>query len=250
VYVHSKVMIIDDDTVLVGSANINDRSLLGLRDSEIGVLIEDKEFVKSSMGGKPWKAGKFALSLRLSLWSEHLGLHSTEINKIADPVIDSTYKDIWMATANTNTMIYQDVFSCIPNDLIHSRASLRQCVSERKAKLGHTTIDLGIAPKTLESYEDGNVKGIDPMDRLQAVKGHLVSFPTDFMLKEDLRPMFKESDLQSDRGRYMELAHNGIMNYDHNHRRVSYLAHDWRPFQEFLLGSSDGNWLFWGSSSL
>ncbi|KAK9067888.1 hypothetical protein SSX86_011999 [Deinandra increscens subsp. villosa] len=194
VYVHSKVMIIDDNTVLVGSANINDRSLLGLRDSEIGVLIEDKELVESSMGGKPWKAGKFALSLRLSLWSEHLGLHSTEINKIADPVIDTTYKDIWMATARTNTMIYQDVFSCIPNDLIHSRASLRQCVGERKAKLGHTTIDLGIAPKYLESYEDGNVKGIDPMDRLQAVKGHLVSFPTEFMLNEDLRPMFKESE--------------------------------------------------------
>ncbi|KAL8209998.1 hypothetical protein R6Q57_006730 [Mikania cordata] len=194
VYVHSKVMIIDDNTVLVGSANINDRSLLGLRDSEIGVLIEDKEFVESSMGGNPWKAGKFASSLRLSLWSEHLGLHSTEINKIADPVIDSTYKDIWMATARTNTMIYQEVFSCIPNDLIHSRASLRQCLSERKAKLGHTTIDLGIAPKNLESYEDGNVKGIDPMDRLQAVRGHLVSFPTDFMLKEDLRPMFKESE--------------------------------------------------------
>ncbi|XP_071737407.1 phospholipase D zeta 1-like isoform X2 [Rutidosis leptorrhynchoides] len=194
VYVHSKVMIVDDNTVLVGSANINDRSLLGLRDSEIGVLIEDKEVVESSMGGSPWKAGKFALSLRLSLWSEHLGLQSTEIKKIADPIIDSTYKDIWMATAKTNTAIYLDVFSCIPNDLIHSRASLRQCVSERKGKLGHTTIDLGIAPKNLESYEDGNVKGIDPMDRLAAVKGHLVSFPTEFMLKEDLRPMFKESE--------------------------------------------------------
>ncbi|KAI3690084.1 hypothetical protein L2E82_48059 [Cichorium intybus] len=194
VYVHSKVMIVDDNTVLVGSANINDRSLLGLRDSEIGVLIEDKEVVESSMGGNPWKAGKFALSLRLSLWSEHLGLHISEINKIADPVIDSTYKDIWMATAKTNTMIYQDVFACIPNDLIHSRASLRQCVSERKSKLGHTTIDLGIAPKSLESYEDGNVKGIDPMNRLDAVKGHLVSFPTEFMSQEDLRPMFKESE--------------------------------------------------------
>lgn len=41
---------------------------------QIAVLIEDKELVDSFMGGKPWKAGKFALSLRLSLWSEHLGL--------------------------------------------------------------------------------------------------------------------------------------------------------------------------------
>ena len=35
VYVHSKVMITDDNTALVGSANINDRSLLGLRDCEV-----------------------------------------------------------------------------------------------------------------------------------------------------------------------------------------------------------------------
>ncbi|KAL7164773.1 hypothetical protein ACSBR2_040638 [Camellia fascicularis] len=71
IYVHSKIMIIDDCISLIGSANINDRSLLGSRDSEIGVLIEDKEFVDSCMGGKPWKAGKFSSSLRLTLWSEH-----------------------------------------------------------------------------------------------------------------------------------------------------------------------------------
>ncbi|CAL5415451.1 unnamed protein product [Camellia sinensis] len=194
VYVHSKIMIVDDCTSLIGSANINDRSLLGSRDSEIGVLIEDKEFVDSSMGGKPWKAGKFSLSLRLSLWSEHLGLHAGEISQISDPVVDSTYKDIWMATAKTNTMIYQDVFSCIPNDLIHSRVALRQCMTYWKEKLGYTTIDLGIAPEKLESYQDGNMKGTNPMERLESVKGHLVSFPLDFMCKEDLRPVFNESE--------------------------------------------------------
>nr|XP_043607393.1 phospholipase D zeta 1-like isoform X2 [Erigeron canadensis] len=194
VYVHSKIMIVDDNTALVGSANINDRSLLGLRDSEIGVLIEDKEVVESYMGGNPWKAGKFALSLRLSLWSEHLGLNSSEIYKIADPVIDSTYNEIWTETAKSNTMIYQDVFSCIPNDRIQSRASLRQCMGELKGKLGHTTIDLGIAPKKMESHIDGKVSGTDPMARLEGVRGHLVSFPMDFMCKEDLRPVFKESE--------------------------------------------------------
>ncbi|KAL3812959.1 hypothetical protein ACJIZ3_014227 [Penstemon smallii] len=194
VYVHSKIMIIDDRTTLVGSANINDRSLLGSRDSEIAVLIEDKEYVDSRMGGQPWKAGKFASSLRISLWSEHLGLHTGEVTQIRDPVIDSTYKDIWMATAKTNTMIYQDVFSCIPNDLIQTRVSLRQCMAFWKEKIGHTTIDLGIAPNKLESYQDGDVMGTDPMERLKSVKGHLVSYPLDFMCKEDLRPVFNESE--------------------------------------------------------
>ncbi|CAM6001983.1 unnamed protein product [Sphagnum balticum] len=32
-YVHSKLMIVDDSIVLVGSANINDRSLKGTRDT-------------------------------------------------------------------------------------------------------------------------------------------------------------------------------------------------------------------------
>ncbi|XP_009146061.1 phospholipase D zeta 1 isoform X2 [Brassica rapa] len=194
VYVHSKIMIIDDRAALIGSANINDRSLLGSRDSEIGVLIEDKELVDSRMAGKPWKAGKFSLSLRLSLWSEHLGLRSGEIDQIIDPVSDSTYKEIWMATAKTNTMIYQDVFSCVPNDLIHSRMAFRQSISYWKEKLGHTTIDLGIAPEKLESYHNGDIKRSDPMDRLKSIKGHLVSFPLDFMCKEDLRPFFNESE--------------------------------------------------------
>ncbi|KAJ0427696.1 putative phospholipase D [Helianthus annuus] len=91
-------------------------------------------------------------------------------------------------------MIYQDVFACIPNDFIHSRATLRQCMVGLKEKLGHTTIDLGISPKKLESYQTGNCKSFDPMARLEGVRGHLVSFPSDFMCKEDLRPVFKESE--------------------------------------------------------
>ena len=38
VYVHSKMMIVDDRFVILGSANINDRSMCGNRDSELGVI--------------------------------------------------------------------------------------------------------------------------------------------------------------------------------------------------------------------
>ncbi|KAG6504979.1 hypothetical protein ZIOFF_037327 [Zingiber officinale] len=194
IYVHSKLMIVDDRVALVGSANINDRSLLGSRDSEIGVLIEDKQFVESFMNGKPWKAGKFSLSLRLSLWLEHLGLRADEISQIRDPVIEATYRDIWMTTAKTNTMIYQAIFSCVPNDLIHTRSAFRQSTNYCKEKLRHTTIDLGICPEKLETYENGDVKDMDPMEKLQMVRGHLVSFPLDFMCNEDLRPGFSEGE--------------------------------------------------------
>jgi len=43
IYVHSKIMVIDDRVAVVGSANINDRSLLGMRDSEVNVIIHDSE---------------------------------------------------------------------------------------------------------------------------------------------------------------------------------------------------------------
>ncbi|KAL2922976.1 Phospholipase D zeta 1 [Bienertia sinuspersici] len=91
-------------------------------------------------------------------------------------------------------MIYQDVFACIPNDLIHSRVSLRQNVAHWKDRLGHTTIDLGVAPKKLECYQNGKLRDTDPAERLESVKGHLVCFPVEFMSQEDLRPVFNESE--------------------------------------------------------
>ncbi|KAJ6434536.1 hypothetical protein OIU84_018117 [Salix udensis] len=194
VYVHSKVMIVDDRIAYIGSSNINDRSLLGSRDSEIGIVTEDKEFVDSSMNGETWKAGKFAYSLRRSLWSEHLGLSSGEIDKISDPVAETTYRDLWLETAKENSRIYQDVFACLPNDHIHSRAALRQSMNYWREKLGHTTIDLGIAPEKIECNENGESKMVDPIERLKLVKGHVVSFPLEFMCEEDLRPVFNEGE--------------------------------------------------------
>ncbi|CAO3693385.1 hypothetical protein G6F70_003782 [Rhizopus microsporus] len=74
IYIHDKLLIVDDRIVLVGSANINDRSQLGNRDSEIAVLIEDTEMIPSYMNGKEYKASKFAHTLRMQLFKEHLGL--------------------------------------------------------------------------------------------------------------------------------------------------------------------------------
>lgn len=48
--------------------------------SQIAIVIEDNELINSYMGGQPWKAGKFCWSLRLSLWSEHLGLRPGQVS--------------------------------------------------------------------------------------------------------------------------------------------------------------------------
>lgn len=209
IYVHSKIMIVDDWSVLIGSANINDRSLLGSRDSELGVVLEDNQFIRSVMNGKAWNAGRFAHSLRVSLWAEHLGLRPSQVNVIRDPVCDATYKDLWMARARSNTTIYKDVFGSIPDDSIRSRAVLRQTVSLRKDKIGtHNTIDLGIGSSSTTSSkspvaattpeEDHLCQASDhpqdPNTSVDAINGHLVVFPLSFMAEEDLRPVFKESE--------------------------------------------------------
>jgi phospholipase D1/2 len=68
VYVHSKLLIADDDTVIIGSANINDRSLMGDRDSEIAVMVQDIHKTEVKFAGYPHFVGKFATSLRKSLF--------------------------------------------------------------------------------------------------------------------------------------------------------------------------------------
>ncbi|KAF9996445.1 hypothetical protein BGZ79_009812 [Entomortierella chlamydospora] len=56
-YIHSKLMIVDDRIVIYGSANLNDRSQMGNRDSEIAIYIKDTEMVNSTMDGKPEHLG-------------------------------------------------------------------------------------------------------------------------------------------------------------------------------------------------
>ena len=68
IYVHSKLMIVDDKYVICGSANINDRSLLGSRDSELAASIEDEEFTDGYMNNKKVKCGNYASSLRKKLF--------------------------------------------------------------------------------------------------------------------------------------------------------------------------------------
>ncbi len=69
IYVHSKVMIVDDRLTIIGSANINDRSMLGYRDSEVDVIIEDQEMIVVKMNGNSHKVGEFSHSLRCHLRS-------------------------------------------------------------------------------------------------------------------------------------------------------------------------------------
>jgi phospholipase D1/2 len=44
-YIHGKVCIVDDRLVIIGSANINERSQRGDRDSELAAIIRDTDMM-------------------------------------------------------------------------------------------------------------------------------------------------------------------------------------------------------------
>jgi phospholipase D1/2 len=81
-YIHAKVMIVDDRIAIIGSANINERSMLGSRDSEVAAFVRDTETFLSTMAGQPYRVGKFPHTLRVRLMREHLGIDVDEIMAI------------------------------------------------------------------------------------------------------------------------------------------------------------------------
>ncbi|XP_051145382.1 phospholipase D gamma 1-like [Andrographis paniculata] len=70
IYVHSKGMIVDDEYVIIGSANINQRSMEGTRDTEIAMGAYQPHYTWARKLSSP--QGQI-YGYRMSLWAEHLG---------------------------------------------------------------------------------------------------------------------------------------------------------------------------------
>lgn len=118
IYVHSKLMIVDDRYVLVGSANINDRSLQGDRDSELAVLISDTAYCYTDLDGTGVAAPtrNFARELRQNAWRKWLGCAAGECADILDkPALRSGWEKI-QTLAKKNAENYETVFNFIPRD--------------------------------------------------------------------------------------------------------------------------------------
>jgi len=71
IYVHSKGMIVDDEYVILGSANINQRSMEGTRDTEIAMGAYQPNYTWARRQSHPHGQ---VYGYRMSLWAEHLGM--------------------------------------------------------------------------------------------------------------------------------------------------------------------------------
>jgi phospholipase D1/2 len=162
------MIIVDDKATLIGSANINDRSMLGVRDSEVAVLIEKFENkIPSKMNGKSYEACRFARSLRIRLMSEHLGLSLDEDNVpdiLVDPLDDKLFI-LMKQSAKSNTLYYREIFNCYPDNNF--------------LKFADILISKSQPPSTEELKEKYDL-------HKDKIVGNIVEFPLEFLKEENL----------------------------------------------------------------
>ena len=123
IYVHTKMMIVDDMYALVGTANTNDRSLLGERDSEIAVLVMDGDHSRADINGKGSQrpVRKFAHELRMNVWKKLFGITggvrpATDLQSaIEAPGSPDSWKRI-QAQAQKNADAYEAAFAFVPRN--------------------------------------------------------------------------------------------------------------------------------------
>ncbi|KAL2825272.1 hypothetical protein BDW59DRAFT_146321 [Aspergillus cavernicola] len=190
-YVHGKVCIVDDRLAICGSANINDRSQLGYHDSELAIVVEDQDFIDSTMDGKPYRAARLAATLRRQLWREHLGLlpaqdydaskhpnaqpptvcmneilEGPENEFVKDPLNDELW-NTWTEQATVNTEVYRQLFRADPDDNIKTFEDYDRYRGTGAYKQGH--------------LYDPFIPVQEVREKLDKIKGHLVWMPLDFL---------------------------------------------------------------------
>lgn len=215
-YIHSKIMIADDRTVICGSANLNDRSQLGYHDSEIAVVIEDPTPVESTMNGQPWIASRFAASLRRQMFRKHLGLLKYQdptlpdanfmpINKdpnvydwgsaedllVADP-LGMQFERVWRTTAASNTAIFNKVFHPVPSDEVRTWKQYDEWYSKYFASPSPKGTKNPLPSKhpyghvVKEEFPEGEEGTKVVKEALGKIKGTLVEMSLDFLDGEDM----------------------------------------------------------------
>lgn len=114
VYVHSKLMIVDDQKVILGSANINDRSMEGDRDSELAVYIRQEESQLEERRVNSQEVVRVSpqiLELRMNIFKTLFG---DQVN-----LLDIYSQQQWQLVdqiTNFNSQFYLKVFGTYPDD--------------------------------------------------------------------------------------------------------------------------------------
>lgn len=192
-YIHAKLLIVDDRYVVCGSSNLNDRSQEGDHDSELSIVMEDTRKIGIMMDGQPYEAGYHAATLRRYLWREHMGLlgpqhfdAKDDMNALPpsvnpnndihdqddswkfteDPLCDELWAK-WTGQADKNTEVFRHLFHADPDNHIKTFEDYDRFLPPRGVKPGHI-FDQFMPPE-------------DARKKLDQIRGHLVWFPLEFL---------------------------------------------------------------------
>ncbi|XP_042427236.1 phospholipase D alpha 1-like [Zingiber officinale] len=115
IYVHAKMMIVDDEYIIVGSANINQRSMDGARDSEIAVGAFQPEHLANE-----WRPAMGQVySFRRALWHEHLGVQSLQDDVFQRPgSVECVRKLNTVAKRNWDLYASEELSDDLPGHLL------------------------------------------------------------------------------------------------------------------------------------
>ena len=121
------------------------------------------------MDGKNYLGANFAAGFRRALMGEHLGI-SPEDPILDDPVSNSLF-NFMKKRANTNTLVYRNIFGCYPDDTYTSFEKLKYAQTKKQQE----------EPRIFLNYYN-NAK--------DQIKGHIVEYPLLFLKDEELGKIF------------------------------------------------------------
>lgn len=139
VYVHSKLLIADDNIAIIGSCNVNERSMAGDRDSELAAIVrghgkgvgfrcsEDENYKRIKIDGvNETYVNRLVHEFRVKLWSKHFGLEIKHPNPRIQPLTklvplleqpaNIKTHSLIQETAAENAKIYWQAFKSIPQN--------------------------------------------------------------------------------------------------------------------------------------
>jgi phospholipase D1/2 len=223
IYVHSKLLIADDRVAILGSANINDRSQLGNRDSELAIVVRDDEQVNVKLDGvhqEPVSANVH--NLRVRLWKKLFGLMngaepaSSLSGLINKPASTAAWEEI-QRVAYANALAYQNAFLFLAN--VHGKASSIWPTWE-KDKRGlnhHMPFDERFwrVDDIMDEALSWKAKSRAPESSPKGIQGFIVALPTSWTEGENnmsgmnLTLLANGSDGSSENGLLAELDKNG-----------------------------------------
>ncbi|MCB4359524.1 phospholipase D-like domain-containing protein [Quatrionicoccus australiensis] len=191
IYIHSKLMVVDDRFALLGSANVNDRSLLGERDSEIAVLVIDTDTSQCDVGtGSKKPVRTFARDLRVGVWKKIFGITGNvrPASHLKQAIEQPANPASWQAIqkqAKANADAYEKAFPFVPrnwsgakdqNDKPIPSSLLPPWVGNKLASP---------MPSQPEFWQKPQFKA-DGVAGLNSIKGFITALPIHWAEKENL----------------------------------------------------------------